>query len=79
MYVLINRRLSPFVSNQSFPNLGQWCEKTTIITQDKDLTLEIKTKNQQQIQLQVIHYTSKVLTLKDYSQLLSASSKFKSD
>ena len=61
------------------PNLGQLCKKTTMKTHDNDLTLEIETKNQPQIQLQVIHDTAKVLTLKDYSQLLSASSKHNSD
>ena len=61
------------------PNLGQLWKKTTIKTHDKDLTLEIETNNQPQIQLQVIHDTAKVLSLKDNSQLLSASSKPKSN
>ena len=40
-----------------------------------DLTLEKDTENQQQIQLKVIHDTTNVWTSKEYSQLLSASSK----
>ena len=37
-----------------------------------DLTLEIHTKNQQQIQLKLICDTTKVATLKEYWQMLSA-------
>ena len=43
-----------------------------------DLTLAIDTEIQQQIQLKLIHDTSKVSTSKEYSQLLSASKKAES-
>ena len=44
-----------------------------------DLTIEIDTENQQQIQLKLIQDTTKVSNSKEYSQLLSASEKPKSD
>ena len=61
------------------PNLGQWCDKTTMKTHNKKLVemdkfLEIDTENQQQIQFKLIHGTTKLTTSKEYSQLLSASS-----
>ena len=40
-----------------------------------DLTIETDTENQQQIQLKLIHDTTRVSTLKEYLQLMSASSK----
>ena len=45
------------------PSLRQWCDKTAIKTHNKtklDLTLEIDTENQVQIQVKGIHDTIKV-------------------
>ena len=44
-----------------------------------DLTLEIYNENQHQIQLELINDITKVSTSKEYLQLLSASSKPKSN